>query len=415
MTGAPDLGRPGAGAGSPRVVYLDVLRVLIVGMVIVHHAAQPYGPTGGFWPVRDTAQSDWFRPFYTVNAAVGLGLLFLIAGFFTLRSLDRKGPRRFLRERWTRIGVPLVFFIVAVNIPVIYLVSDRPDLGAFFASLYGGSWQAAYLHLWFLGHLLLYSLVYVLVSLLAARRAGGRGVPDRPPGRIARRLARPPGHGAILAFVAMLVVVTWVIRWWYPVDAWVALFFVMPGEPANMAQYVSLFILGTLAYRNAWFQRIPRQTGVVWLVVGFLAAAAIYSFQSLGLWDALTATGGVDWRSAVRVTLEILVCAGLSVGLVVVLRDAFNREGQLIGAMANASYAAYILHVFIVVALQAAILQLAWPAGAKFTAVAVLGLVLCFGAAHLSGKVPGLRLLLGTTPSRAGPSASDLGHTSGLA
>lgn len=69
-------------------------------MVIVHHAAQAYGPTGGAWPVEDASRSDWFRPFYTVNAAVGLGLLFLLAGYFTGRSYDRKGARRFLWERW---------------------------------------------------------------------------------------------------------------------------------------------------------------------------------------------------------------------------------------------------------------------------------------------------------------------------
>jgi hypothetical protein len=69
-------------AGQGRLVFLDVLRVLVISMVIIHHVAQAYGPTGGFWPVRDAATSEWFRPFYTVNAAVGLGMLFLIAGYF---------------------------------------------------------------------------------------------------------------------------------------------------------------------------------------------------------------------------------------------------------------------------------------------------------------------------------------------
>ena len=59
-----------------RLLFLDALRVTIVAMVVVHHAAQPYGPTGGNWPVTDTAQSEWFRSLYDVNAAIGLGLLF---------------------------------------------------------------------------------------------------------------------------------------------------------------------------------------------------------------------------------------------------------------------------------------------------------------------------------------------------
>ncbi|WP_171059068.1 MULTISPECIES: acyltransferase family protein [unclassified Arthrobacter] len=386
-------GPPAAAAGTGRLAFVDVLRVLIISMVIIHHAAQAYGETGGFWPVEDQATSDWFVPFYTVNAAVGLGLLFLVAGYFLPGSYERKGPRRFLRERWVRIGVPLVFFVVAVNVPLAYLASGSPAPGEFVRSLYDGAWQGAYLHLWFLAHLLLYSAAYVLLAGRIRRlRPAAPGGP--------RRTLPPPGHRAILAFAAALVLVTWVVRWWFPVDDWVPLFFVIPAEPANLAQYVSLFVLGILAYRNDWFRRIPRHIGFTWLAVGLIASAAIFSLQAFHLWNVATATGGLDGRSLVRVFLETMVCAGLSVGLVVTSRELFHRPVRLLAAMAAASYAAYILHIFVVVGLQVAILQANWPAGAKFLLVAVLGVVVSFGLGHISRSVPGLRILLGTVPER---------------
>ena len=95
-----DTKRSGGEPSRERLVFLDALRVAIIVMVIVHHAAQAYGPTGGAWPVTDAAQSDWFRPFYTVNAGVGLGLLFLLAGYFVPRSYDRKGRGRSALGRW---------------------------------------------------------------------------------------------------------------------------------------------------------------------------------------------------------------------------------------------------------------------------------------------------------------------------
>ena len=94
------------------MIFIDVLRVAAVAFVIIHHAAQAYGPTAGFWPVHDRAQSGWFAPFYTANAAFGMGLLFLVAGYFTAASYERKGLRRFVSERWARIGVPLVSLVV---------------------------------------------------------------------------------------------------------------------------------------------------------------------------------------------------------------------------------------------------------------------------------------------------------------
>src|SRR5215469_12724119 len=141
----------GAKGETERLIFVDVLRVLVVVFVIVHHAAEAYGPTGGAWPVHDRVHSDWFRPFYTVNSAFGLGMLFLLAGYFVPGSCGRKGARRFLNERWARIGVPLVLLALVVHLPVAYLLKSRPALGEFIGWLYESGWQPIYLHLWFPG------------------------------------------------------------------------------------------------------------------------------------------------------------------------------------------------------------------------------------------------------------------------
>ncbi|MFC1708134.1 acyltransferase [Planctomycetota bacterium] len=225
-----------------RLAYVDVLRVAVIVMVVAHHAAQPYGPTGGDWPVTDPANSAWLGPFFSVNAAFGMGLLFLLAGYFVPRSYDRKGAGRYLKDRWTRLGVPLAFFAL---VPVGYLVEpvQRP-LGQFARSLYESGLLNVYIHLWFLGHLLLYSGAYVVWRLFTDRSPGGP-----------RRAWSPPNHVAILGFVVWLALSTWVVRGWYPIDEWVPLLFVVAAEPAHLPQYVSLFALGIVAYRGDGVQR----------------------------------------------------------------------------------------------------------------------------------------------------------------
>jgi glucans biosynthesis protein C len=359
---------------SQRLVFLDVLRVAIIVMVIVHHAAQAYGPTGGTWPITDQANSDWFGPFYTVNAAVGLGLLFLLAGYFVPRAFDRKGPRRFLNERWLRLGIPMVIFSLVLHLPLAYLLAPAAP-ATFFRTLYEDGWQGTYFHLWFLAHLLLYSAVYVGWRLLADRLR-------RP-----LRAFAPPGHRAIAGFVAALALVTWIVHRWYVIDEWVPLLFVMPAEPAHLPQYVSLFAIGVMAYRGDWFRRIPTRVGMTWLGFGLTAAVAVYVLAAFDVWNDLLATG-----------LEALIAGGLAVGLVVGARQIFDRPKPLLAKMATASYAAYILHLYIVVGLQAAILALELTAAVKFALVAMFGIALSFGVAHLSGKVPGLRVVLGTSP-----------------
>lgn len=91
---------------------------------------------------------------------------------------------------------------------------------------------------------------------------------------------------------------------------------------------------------------------------------------------------------------------GLVLGLIVLFRQLIHRTGPVLLAMVAASYAAYILHLTIVISIQAGMTRLDVPALVKFGIVTVLGVALAFGLAHLSRRVPGLRVILGTTPAQ---------------
>ena len=384
--GSSTVASPGSG---DRLVFVDVLRVAVIVLVVAFHAAQPYGPTGGEWPVTDPANSELLRPFFPWGAAFGMGLFFLLVGYFTPRSYDKKGARRFLKGRWKRIGVPMVLFMLVVHLPVVYLVeSPRPSLGELVRSLYGSGWQNVYLHLWFLGHVLLYSLAYATWRMIAGRYA------DRSP-----RTLSPPTHAAIVGFVAVLALVTFVVRGWYPIDEWVPLLFLVAAEPAHLPQYLSLFALGVIAYRGDWLRRLPTRLGMVWLSVGLIASAGYWALLLLAPDSNITAGGGFKWQSLVYSAWESLICAGMVVGLIVFFRQVFRRNNPVLVAMAAASYAAYIIHFMIVVFLQAGIEGIDLPALIKFGVVSILGVLLAFGIGYWSRRVPGLRVILGTTPA----------------
>jgi hypothetical protein len=56
-------------------------------------------------------------------------LPFFLAGYFVPRSYDRKGLGHFPNQRWSRIGLPLLIFALAVDGPVGYLLAGRPPPG----------------------------------------------------------------------------------------------------------------------------------------------------------------------------------------------------------------------------------------------------------------------------------------------
>ena len=128
---------------------------------------------------------------------VGVAPFFLISGMLTPKSLHRKGFRRFSVDRVVRLGLPMVLFVLVMSPFIEYVDPDNAGWDAGFAAFVPHIWwPPAPGPTWFLGVLLLFSLVYALTREMDAPEAkghtclscqlpaGGRGGPRR------RRLSR---------------------------------------------------------------------------------------------------------------------------------------------------------------------------------------------------------------------------------
>ncbi len=348
---------------SNRMAYFDNLRVLLIAMVIVHHAGQAYGPIGAWWPVQEPTRAEILAPFFMVNRSFGMSLFFMIAGYFTALSCDRSGPRSFMKNRLQRLGIPLLgFSLLMVLLQVlVFGLLENGELGA--------AWPIDVIHFWFVQHLLLYSLGYALWRNLR-RDATQRTV----------RLMNPPGYGAVLAFAIGLTLATAIVRTWYDIDEWVYLLGYVRIAPADVPRDLGLFLIGTLAYRNNWVSRFPSRAGKVWLAVG-LALASLWFVYVIWLGDILVFSDAV-WGLLLPLW-ESLLCCSMCIGLTVVFRDGVNAQGSLAREMAQSTYAAYMLHIFIAVFFQSLALGLAAPPLLKFFLVALVTVPASFLLASL--------------------------------
>ena len=348
---------------SQRLYFVQWLRVFLISLVVAHHAGQPYGPTGGSWPVHDAAQTPWLGPFFALNAAFFMGFFFLIAGYFTPGSYDRKGPASFVRDRLIRLGIPLVFFVFVVFGPLVYLF-NKPAEGflPFYLFTYVGQWKIQMGPLWFLAQLLAYSLLYAVWRLASAAL-----------GRSGTRTFAPPSNRAVLIYALALGLVGALVRTRYPQDVWVNILGVVPAELAHLPQYVSLFVIGIVAGRNGWFTRIAPAIGKLWLAIGaaaFVAAMAFYVAQPR--------LGGAINLQVAWGFLESFVCVGMILGLSILFRRYCAAPGVWLSQLEGNVYGVYLIQFFVVVAAQMAIVALPLPATAKFLLVAIASLVICF-------------------------------------
>ena len=210
MTGSSDI-PPLAQRGTGRLYFLDNLRIALTILVIAHHVGQAYGPTGGSWPIQESARARILGPFFTVNRSFFMSLFFLISGYLMVMSYDRSRPLAFVKGRLLRLGVPLVAFFFLV-IPLQQYVCHwrmgelgTMSFGRYYVDAYlghgvrpaewKGNWpEMSFLHLWYVEHLLIVSLCYA--ALRAVWKRSSQAKPRT--GEAARSCDHPslrPGPG----------------------------------------------------------------------------------------------------------------------------------------------------------------------------------------------------------------------------
>ena len=111
--------RVGLAQPRSREQYIDRLRSVMTVFVILHHTAITYGAPGGWYynelKPSGSLSSLLLTLFVATNQAYFMGFFFLLAGYFTPPSLERKGYARFLGDRFLRLGLPLLAFALILG------------------------------------------------------------------------------------------------------------------------------------------------------------------------------------------------------------------------------------------------------------------------------------------------------------
>jgi acyltransferase-like protein len=383
--GAAATALPGQAAAAPqgkRLLFVDNMRILLICGVLVVHLCVTYGSVGS-WMYRDPAAPDLFTgAFLTtlggIGLAAGMGLFFLLAGYFTPSSYDRKGGAAFVRDRIIRLGIPWLVYALLIEPLVYYIARGLP--GSFWS--FYTTW---YLHLgsiadgviWFVELLLFFSLVYAAWRWLTRHRS-----------QTTARTGKLPSYLAIFGFIFALGLVTFVVRLW-----WSAGF--QPG-PFNvplgyLPQYISLYVLGIVAYRRNWFFTLTPRMGRDWSLITLLATLIVVGgvvFPSILMQESgaagtqqqagLAIAGGFNWLAFSYALWESFVVVGVGIGLLVLFRQLWNHQGRLAKELAADVYTVYLIHPVVLVGFAYAFSVVALYPLLKWGIAVVVTIPLCF-------------------------------------
>ncbi|MEU5861310.1 acyltransferase family protein [Nonomuraea sp. NPDC047529] len=346
-----------------RLFAIDNLRVLLTALVVVHHVAVTYGniPIWYYSEPATDASGVALDLLVVFNQAFFMGFFFLISGFFTPGSHDRKGGRAFVRDRLVRLGVPLLIFVVLLR-PLLTL----GDHGMPFWKWYIVSWDPG--PMWFVEVLIVFALLYAWWR--RAGRSDGRG-------------GGAPSLKGVVLFTLGLAAVT--VLWRVPVPQGTYVPVLGLPTPYFLPQYAAMFAAGVVAFRRGWFEALPRRAARAGFAVTGVASLVLLPVSSL-------TTGLV--ASAAMALWESVVAVGMIVGLAVLFRERFAGQGARGRFLSEHAYAVYVIHPLVLVAVAWAVRELHAAAVVKFALVVAVSLPLCWALAYAVRSVPGARRIL---------------------
>lgn len=367
-----DLAVSGAQATGKRLFFVDNLRVALTILVVLHHSALSFMGS-------DTVTVGVLTAFTLVNQAYFMGLFFLLSGYFVPGSWRRKGTIPFLRDRVLRLLLPLIGYVLLLSPLTALDVNSGADLTGPFWRVYLDNLSVG--ALWFLEVLLALTIGYAVVAGVIGRLAP-RSFGDSP----GRRSF--PSVLQVAGLVIGIAVLTFAVRTVLPFGAGL----LNVPTPSHLPQYLAMFLVGTVAYRQDWFRQITRRAGAA----GFaLAGVATLILVPLALVNTPAFMGGSwHWSAFVYALWESAICVGLAIGLLSWFRRRFDHQGRFGAYLSTHAFTVFLLHLPVIACLTLLIDRLPDVPFLGFGVGAFAAVAISFALAGPVRSLPLLRRIL---------------------
>ena len=381
--GATAKAESGAPRG-PRLLFIDNIRWSMIILVLSMHAADTYSPFGNWYYVdrqpSGLATKLFFGVYQSFLQAFFMAALFFIAGYFSAAAFDRKGLATFARDRFFRLGLPTLLYMLVIGPLTQYFLSRTWGSGGFghqwLVHLKNGEWLSETGPMWFCAALLAFSLAYGLVRWTGWREASVE-----------------PGGRAVAIFIAVMAGTTFLVR--IAIDGGAS---VLNMHPGDVPQYVLMYAAGCYGYRGDWLTKLSDRSCLRWaaialsLSVPLFAALVVFGGGLQG--DTARYSGGFNPVSAGKCLWEALVCVGMGLLMLAVYRRYCNTQGPPARFLSDNAFGVYLIHPPILIACAMLLHPLAWPAIAKAALLTVLAAIGSFAASAFILRKSPLRAIV---------------------
>jgi len=305
-----------------RLSHLDWLRIIVVAMLIPFHSAMTFTPFA--WYVNNPTSNNFLQGLVAILDKYHMELLFCIAGVATWFSFSARTWGAYLKERFMRLVIPLIFGMLVIVPPCYYFaglyVHNRyPFLYPFFEHNYWRWFVSDWLKivtpvqkgfsagaLWFLWYLVLFTFIMFPLLYFVYKKCKNCVM-----FRLVSFCEKP---GVIFLFIIPIALVEVLTQWkWtigghgYRIIGWM-----MAGD-FQVLYYLLFFIFGFIIYSNSYTQKSIDKSGIV-AIIGAVITMTLFMFVTFPVWNKSvmgewywTTFKDVTWHSAGRIIFNVLL------------------------------------------------------------------------------------------------------------
>jgi len=259
-----------------------------------------------------------------------MGALFFISAFLATKSLKKRGAVQFLKERFFRLGIPLLLFIFIISPFIYFVIMGYGD----------GNIMTKYIHfpvnikwvvsstgpLWFVEALLVFCIAYVVIR---------KYFPSR-------KTIHAFNTGSIIITMIITGIIAFLIRLIAPIgtDFYNLQF-------CYFSSYIALFIMGIILGENNLFEYFTREQNIKWLYITLIVGTIAWFVIMLSGGAAKGQryfTGGFHWQSLAYALWEAFVAIGFTIGIIAFFKKYVNVNNKFTGLISKNSFGIYFFH-----------------------------------------------------------------------
>jgi len=385
-------------ANSKRIYYLDRIKILLCLLVIGLHTTIAYGGSGSWFyveEVHNTLINVTFTIYDTVCQSFFMGLFFFISAYFTVPSYNKKGCRKFLKDRFIRLFIPLCIFYFVLHPTTDYFI-EKMSLGkpiSYFQYMYN---SIVYLDnlgfgpLWFVEALIIFSIGYVLYRKIIRGKTDNLQKNENGKSQVIE-IIDFPGKKSIFTFMVILGVITFIVRLVCPAGEEL-----LGMKLGYFPQYIALFALGTIAYENHWLYKLTDKISSFYFKVAifcfFLLIVILMLSMILSDGNLNAFMGGISIQALIYALWEPFMCVGISLKLISIFKKKNYKSSDLWTNLSLDTYPVYVIHAPVNVFLECMLITAPLNPIIKFILVFIATCVICFAVSHfILRKLPVLR------------------------